>query len=269
MSINKGDHKTADNIALGDATTTKGDFEDAASVRAYLADADELEAAVQADAVFGEINEGGPNYKNVSLMGTVMLMVKAQVSRSCSAGTIATDFRASDRSRCVIDSGSVPGNGYRARCHPPYLHRLPNVSSSGLPCLVSADSRSSATGRVTWLENSSFDTLKFVSHPTYFIFRVPYSSTFCRLGCRCRLHARWTNRSRIPGRRLLALYDLCCWFRYARYFDRLERHLDARNLYCRLCRHCRPSRLRHLEYPDPGEAFMDLMGWCHLDYRFS
>ncbi|KAI5451060.1 hypothetical protein NCC49_002548 [Naganishia albida] len=79
MSINKGDHKTADNIALGDATTTKGDFEDAASVRAYLADADELEAAVQADAVFGEINEGGPNYKNVSLMGTVMLMVKAQI----------------------------------------------------------------------------------------------------------------------------------------------------------------------------------------------
>jgi hypothetical protein len=81
MSINKDSLKASDNIALGDASH-KGDFEDAASVRAYLADADELEAAVQADAVFGEINEGGPNYKNVSLAGTVMLMVKAQVSSS-------------------------------------------------------------------------------------------------------------------------------------------------------------------------------------------
>lgn len=78
MSINKDSTKASDHIALGDATS-KGDFEDAASVRAYLADADELEAAVAADAVFGEINEDGPNYKNVSLAGTVMLMVKAQV----------------------------------------------------------------------------------------------------------------------------------------------------------------------------------------------
>jgi hypothetical protein len=90
MSINKGDHKAADNIALGDATS-KGDFEDAASVRAYLADADELEAAVQADAVFGEINEEGPNYKNVSLAGTVMLMVKAQVSSLGETGRMVAD----------------------------------------------------------------------------------------------------------------------------------------------------------------------------------
>lgn len=78
MSVSK-DTTKANNIELGSAKS-KGDFEDAADGRAYLADADELEAAVAADAVFGEINEEGPNYKNVSLSGTVMLMVKAQVS---------------------------------------------------------------------------------------------------------------------------------------------------------------------------------------------
>lgn len=84
MSVNKDSTKAGDHIALGDATTTKGDFEDAASVRAYIADADELEAAVAADAVFGEISKEGPNYKNVSLLGTVMLMVKAQVRQQSS-----------------------------------------------------------------------------------------------------------------------------------------------------------------------------------------
>lgn len=78
MSVAKDSAKSS-NIELNDAKF-KGDFEDAADGRAYLADADELEAAVAADAVFGEINEEGPNYKNVSLSGTVMLMVKAQVS---------------------------------------------------------------------------------------------------------------------------------------------------------------------------------------------
>lgn len=77
MSLAKDSIK-GDRIAMGDATT-KGDYEDANDARAYLADADELEAAVQGDAVFGEINEEGPNYKNVSLLGTVMLMVKAQI----------------------------------------------------------------------------------------------------------------------------------------------------------------------------------------------
>jgi hypothetical protein len=79
MSITKDSSTKSSNIELGNAKF-KGDFEDAADGRAYLADADELEAAVAADAVFGEINEEGPNYKNVSLPGTVMLMVKAQVS---------------------------------------------------------------------------------------------------------------------------------------------------------------------------------------------
>lgn len=78
MSLSKDSAKSS-NIELGSAKS-KGDFEDAADGRAYLADADELEAAVAADAVFGEINEEGPNYKNVSLPGTVMLMVKAQAS---------------------------------------------------------------------------------------------------------------------------------------------------------------------------------------------
>jgi amino acid permease len=77
MSIAK-DSTKGDRIAMGDATN-KVDYEDANDARAYLADADELEAAVQGDAVFGEINEEGPNYKNVSLLGTVMLMVKAQI----------------------------------------------------------------------------------------------------------------------------------------------------------------------------------------------
>lgn len=165
MSINKDSLKASDNIALGNASQ-KGDFEDAASVRAYLADADELEAAVQADAVFGEINEGGPNYKNVSLAGTVMLMVKAQVSNfAVRCGMIADTSLSADRSRCSVDSVSVPGDGYCARCYPPHIHRLPDVSPllSYFASLDYADSLLLATGQVTWLENSSFDTLKSVS----------------------------------------------------------------------------------------------------------
>lgn len=31
------------------------------------------------DAVFGEISEGGPNYKDVGWMGTVVIMMKCQI----------------------------------------------------------------------------------------------------------------------------------------------------------------------------------------------
>lgn len=44
----------------------QGDFED-------------LKTTTNHDAVFGEIHEDGPNYKDVGWMGTVVIMMKCQI----------------------------------------------------------------------------------------------------------------------------------------------------------------------------------------------
>lgn len=42
-------------------------------------DVEELKGAGLHDAVFGEISEDGPNYKDVGWMGTVVIMMKTQI----------------------------------------------------------------------------------------------------------------------------------------------------------------------------------------------
>lgn len=182
------------------------------------------------DDVFGDIQEGGPNYRDVGWIGTAVLMMKTQIG----LGVLAIPT--------VLDTlGMVPG----------------------VICLLTV-------GVITTWTNYMIGQFKLNHRSVYGIddmgFKAlgPFGREFFAVAYM--LCKSSSFRPCIPVADPRSL-DLCRRIRHARHLNRSQRCIKPRRMYCHLCcRRCN-HRIWSLQHSDPRQNFIPCMDRSRLYFN--